>query len=146
MVQPYTRRLVDVQYPKMITIATIQCAWAIQTEQPGCSLRFCLFHTGQTAVASIPRLSLSGLHGMSLCACAVRVCSRLSASYAGLLPVSSLHGSDPAWPARLLTRASKVCEHLRGQIHPRSIVNYSYSTTEKRKWRTLQWMRAIAIV
>ena len=67
-------------------------------------------------------------HGMSFCACAVCVCS------------------DPAWPARLLTRVYMVREHLRGQIHPRSIVNYSYSTTEKRKWRTLQWMRAGALV
>jgi len=69
---------IQLQYPKMITSATIQCVWAIQTDQPGCSLRFCLFHTGQTLVASIPRLSLSGLHGMPLCACLVRLLSLVS--------------------------------------------------------------------
>ena len=117
---------ITIQYPKMRATAPIQFGWAIQTEHPACSLRFCLFHTGQTAVASIPRLSLSGIRGMSLCACLLRLLSLVS-YLLGDLPVSSLLYSDPAWPARLLTRASKVCEHLRGQIHPRSILNYSYS-------------------
>jgi hypothetical protein len=38
--------------------------WAICTEHPVRSLRLRLFHTSQTAVASIPRHTLSGLREM----------------------------------------------------------------------------------
>ncbi len=91
--------------------------WAICTVHPVCSLLLHLFHTSQTAVASIPRHSLSGIREM-------RYCSRLSV-FALACPPTCLTTcpfrvcgcSDPAWPARLLTRACMVSEHLRDQIH-----------------------------
>jgi len=91
--------------------------WAICTEHPVCSLLLRLFHTSQTAVASIPRHSLSGIREM-------RSCSRLSVFALACLPTClttcpyRVCGClDPAWPARLLTRACMVSEHLRDQIH-----------------------------
>jgi hypothetical protein len=83
-----------------------------------CSLRFCFLRTGQTAVASIPRLSLSGLREMRS---SLRLfCLPSRATYLlDDLPVSSLHCSDPAWPARLLTRGCTVSEHLLILVHSR---------------------------
>jgi hypothetical protein len=53
--------------------------WAIRREHPVCSLRLRLFHTSQTAVASIPRHTLSGIHAM-------RSCSQLSVFALACLP------------------------------------------------------------
>jgi len=55
--------------------------------------------------------------------------------------------STRAPPARLLTRTDhRSPEHVRGQMHPRCLCAYSLRAIEKRKSRTLQWMRANACV
>ena len=106
-------------------------AWASHTEQPRCSLLLCLFHTDQTAVASIPRpggcRDYVVCHSVSRQRCLLSLVGYLL----GDLPVSSLIDSDPAWPARLLTRTFKVLEHLRGQMHPRCLCTYSLRAIEK---------------
>ena len=130
------------QYPKMRANARIQCAWAIRTEQPACSLLLRLSQTGQTAVASIPRPG--GCRDYMVCPSVpcLRCLLSLVGYLLGDLPVSSLVSSDPAWPARLLTRTFKVLKHVRGQMHPRCLCTYSLRAIAKRKSRTLQWMRA----
>ena len=106
------------QYPKIRANARIQFAWAIRTEQTPCSLLLRLSHTGQTAVASIPRPG--GCRDYMVCPSVpcLRCLLSLVGYLLGDLPVSSLVSSDPAWPARLLTRVYMVCEHVRDQsIH-----------------------------
>jgi hypothetical protein len=93
--------------------ASSQFAWASRTDQPVCSLLLRLFHTGQTAVASIPRLSLSGLCEM-LGSPTLGVFALDRDDLLGDLPVSSLVSSDqgPARPAshQRLYGMSRTCQ------------------------------------
>jgi hypothetical protein len=111
---PYS--LQNIQYPKIPANACIQCAWAIRTEQPGCSLHLRLFHTGQTAVASIafcPKAVGTAWFVTVLVLAMFTLPSRRT--FAGLLPVSSLAGSrlGLARPASHQNR-SAVLEHSPG--------------------------------